>query len=526
MNYHHNRANGVKWMDLVHNSGEDADWLIENGVNFPEVTRSQLFYSSDRANADYIPAMISAAEKAGGKILTNTMAVGVTQDDSGAISGVIAQKANGDYIQIVAPTVLLSTGGFAQNEDYLREAGFFNPQDVVRFIPGIKGDGVTFARSVGASDILHKATALQQPTVTGAPGGEYGTFGNGNALVVSTRSPNTLWVNEAGARICNENSGGENWMALMIPMLVHKKVYSIYDRKAFEQNFYGGPTAYDRTTEWQYDDETSLKQFDDHFAENIAGDCVMADSIEELAAKAASQFDEMDEEALLETIQHYNEMCAAGRDTDFGKESEYMQEFNSGPFYMIYMPLSVMVTYGALAVSRDYEVVNELREPIPGLYSAGNDACDLWPNIYTINVQCGTSASHVYTGRQTARKAAEYVGSNALGSVTEEGDTSPSVVEQVYEMPESLNDGTYTSEPAQGMFGTITATVTIKDGKIAEITEENEMETPYVGQYAMDDMIVEMVAQNTVQVDGVAGATSSSNGLRSAVEDCLKQAAN
>jgi fumarate reductase flavoprotein subunit len=93
-------------------------------------------------------------------------------------------------------------------------------------------------------------------------------------------------------------------------------------------------------------------------------------------------------------------------------------------------------------------------------------------------------------------------------------------------MPASLKDGTYTSAPAQGMFGTITATVTISGGKITAVSEENEMETPYVGQYAMDAMVKEMVAKNTVQVDGVAGATSSSNGLRTAVEDCLKQAAN
>lgn len=204
----------------------------------------------------------------------------------------------------------------------LREAGYFSAEDVVTFIPGFKGDGITLARAVGADDILYKSTALQQPTITGAPGGEYGTFGNGNAMVVASRSPNNIWVNETGERFCSENGNAENWMALIIPQLQQEKSYSIYDRAAFEQNFYGGPTAYDRTTEWQYPDDQSLAQFEDHFKNNTAKDCVRADSVEELCKKAAEQSDGMDADLLLATIQHYNEMCAADEDSDFDKEAE------------------------------------------------------------------------------------------------------------------------------------------------------------------------------------------------------------
>lgn len=524
LDYHHNRANGLKWMDLAHNSGANGDWLISHGVNFPEVTRSQLFYSSDRVRTDYTPAMYQSLLDLGGQVLFNTTGKKLLQDEDGAIAGVIAQKATGEYIQINASAVILACGGYARNPEYLREAGYYSAEDVVTFIPGFNGDGITMAREVGADDILYKATALQQPTVTGAPGGEYGTFGNGNALVVSSRSPNNLWVNETGERFCSENSGAVNWMALIIPQLLHKKCYSIYDRAAFEKNFYGGPTAYDRTTSWQYDDEKSIAQFESHFEDNTAKDCVYADTIEELCEKAAAQFDEIEKDVLLETITHYNEMCAAGKDTDFGKEPEFMQEFKTGPFYMIYTPPSVMVTYGGLANDRKFRVLDKTRKPINGLYVAGNDSCDLWPNIYTINVQCGTSANHIHGGRTAAKAAAEYIGT-PLGKITTEGDCTPCVITYEYDMPASLKDGVYTSSDSYfGMFGGVTATVTVEGGKIAAVEGQHEMETPYVGGYAIRDLAKAIVEANNVNVDTVAGATATSCAFRSAVEDALSQA--
>ncbi|MDR1728429.1 MAG: FAD-dependent oxidoreductase [Acidobacteriota bacterium] len=533
MNYHHNRADGVKWMDLAHNSGADADWLVSHGVRFPEVTRSQMFYSREdrerpgpaRAREGYVAPMVREAQRLGVRFLTYTTATDLVLE-GGAVKGVFARKLNGDVVKINAGAVILATGGFAENPEYLREAGFFKPEDVVTFMKGHNGDGIRLARQAGAADILHRSTALQQPTVMGAPGGEYGTFGNANALVVGSRSPNCLWVNETGDRICAENSGEENWMALIIPMLSHKQVFSIYDQKAFERNFYGGPSAYDRTASWQYPDDASLKQFNDHFEKNEHKDCVKGADIDELCRKAAAQFPEIDAARLKETIERYNANCRGGKDNDFGKPAQYMQEFATGPFYMIYLPPSVMVTYGALATSRVFEVVDRRREAIPGLYASGNDACELWPNIYTINVQCGTSASHVFSGRQSALAAEKYIGGGKTGKVAESGDTSPSRPAWVWTTPRPLKDGTYRSGAYRGMFGPVTATVTVSGGKIAEIESTHPEETVYVGAYVIADIVKAVKEKQDVgvEVDTVGGATASANAIRFAIKDALDQA--
>jgi fumarate reductase flavoprotein subunit len=76
------------------------------------------------------------------------------------------------------------------------------------------------------------------------------------------------------------------------------------------------------------------------------------------------------------------------------------------------------------------------------------------------------------------------------------------------------------------MFGNITVTVTISSGKIAEITQTNELETSYIGVEAMNDVLIPAVLEaQDVNVDTVAGATATSNGFRNAVEACLLAAA-
>ena len=530
MNYHHNRVDGTKWVNMINASGEDIDWTVENGCIYTEIERAGCVWGSeengsfDRCFAGFIKPMYAKAVELGVKFLFNTSGKHLITNEEGAVCGLIAQQATGDFIRINAKAVQLSTGGYAQNNDYLREAGFFAAENVIRFIPGFNGDGLTMAREVGAADILHKATALQTFSLLGKPGGEYGTFGNANALVVAPRSPNTMWVNEIGQRICDEDSGKENWMALMIPSLVHKYVYSIFDQKAWEATLYGGSSAYARTARWQYDDETSLAQFNERFDTNPYNDCVKADTIEELVEKAAAQFEEMDADILKASIDRYNMFCQNGKDEDFGKDAVNLSELSTPPYYMIYMPQSIMSTYGMLATSRKFEVVDDRRNPIPGLYAAGVDACELWANIYTINVGGGTAANHIYSGRTAAKSALEYMG-EATGVIETEGVCEDCVIVPSYEFPTEWKDGVYKSDAYFGMFGNVWVTATIEDGKITNVETENEMETKYIGCYALPVVAQAVVDQQTVNVDTVAGATATCTAFRMALVDCLEQAA-
>ena len=237
MEYSHNRANGLKWFDLVQASGENIAWLKECGVNFTGVVddyhggKFETFhwFGENRAHDDFSPAMTSKAKELGVEFLMNCPAIELIKGGDGSVNGVYAKKLNGDYVQVNAKAVVLATGGFANNDEYLQEGGFSDTTNVKRFLYGYDGDGVRMALEAGGASNIPRMSGLMQLTVSGAPGGEYGTYGRGDGLVVAGHNPCSLWINEDGQRFCAESAGVDNWMSDMIPSLAHQRLYSIYD---------------------------------------------------------------------------------------------------------------------------------------------------------------------------------------------------------------------------------------------------------------------------------------------------------
>jgi len=225
MVYSHYRANGLKWYDLIQASGENISWLKDCGVNFSGVVddyhggqfETFHWFGPNRAKYDYTPAMVKTATDLGAQFLTNTPATELITDENGAVCGVYGKKLNGDLVQVNAKAVVLATGGFANNDAYLQEGGLADTTNVKRFLAGFDGDGVRMATSVGGAHTIPRMSGLMQLTVMGAPGGEYGTFGRGDGLVVAGQNARCIWVNEDAQRFCAESNDEVNWMAGMVP---------------------------------------------------------------------------------------------------------------------------------------------------------------------------------------------------------------------------------------------------------------------------------------------------------------------
>lgn len=71
----------------------------------------------------------------------------------------------------------------------------------------------------------------------------------------------------------------------------------------------------------------------------------------------------------------------------------------------------------------------------------------------------------------------------------------------------------------------MTVTVTVSGGVPAEIAAEGANETAGVGSRAIEELPGRIVEAGSVEVDGVSGATVTSNALKSAVAEALRQAA-
>jgi len=83
--------------------------------------------------------------------------------------------------------------------------------------------------------------------------------------------------------------------------------------------------------------------------------------------------------------------------------------------------------------------------------------------------------------------------------------------------------GTYTAT-VKGFHGDVTVTVTVDEEKIVSITAEGPHETEGVGSRAIDQLPARIVEANSTKVDGISGATVTSNAIKRAVKEALQEA--
>lgn len=79
---------------------------------------------------------------------------------------------------------------------------------------------------------------------------------------------------------------------------------------------------------------------------------------------------------------------------------------------------------------------------------------------------------------------------------------------------------------AKGFGGELTVTVTTQDGVITGVTVDSHKETNGIGTKAIDELPSAIVANNSTDVDAIAGATVTSNAIIAAVKNALDPVAN
>lgn len=111
---------------------------------------------------------------------------------------------------------------------------------------------------------------------------------------------------------------------------------------------------------------------------------------------------------------------------------------------------------------------------------------------------------------------------NAYKDILSQAQTTPETKEN-----KALKDGQYTETVASfGVSGMMTGVVTIKDNKITdiEITEEHDSETAQWFNVAKDKLIPRILEAQSVGVDSITGATTSSGAIKNIVSRAIESA--
>ena len=118
----------------------------------------------------------------------------------------------------------------------------------------------------------------------------------------------------------------------------------------------------------------------------------------------------------------------------------------------------------------------------------------------------------------------------ACGAPAEEEEPAPTPGVDATPAPEgegseggAYTPGTYTASAA-GMNGDVTVEVTFTESAIESIVVTENAETAGIGTTAIDQLPGEIVAAQSLAIDGVAGATFTSDAIFDAVADCVEQA--
>ncbi len=359
---------------VADNGGAAMDWLVGFGCDFdkkPGDGVSDRSMVSTNGGKGIIDTLIGVAESNGAELMMDTRALQIILED-GKATGIIARSGDTDYT-ISAKAVMLACGGF-DGADWSKQ--LYAPGTVgwhTFSTPTNTGDGIELAREAGALTLLKGG--LSQIHLVGRDPLPL------NDELSKLRMVNTgVFVTDLGYRCANESMTSQ--FDYFVPFVQSgRKEFTII-----------------------CDSQQPAERMDLIKKAVEKGVASTADTIEELAVAA-----ELPQYPLVKTIEHYNELCAAGEDPDFHKKPEDLQALTQAPFYAIQITPNTNDSFGQLAISTKAEVLDEDRQPVPGLYAGGTIAnAELFYMRYAVS---GASmCMGTVTGRIAAQEAMKYYG--------------------------------------------------------------------------------------------------------------------
>jgi fumarate reductase flavoprotein subunit len=405
MEYSHWRANPRLVRAIVNESAETIAWLMQYGVEFrpetinmPEAPRT--YNPVKGQGAAIIKALATAGKEEGVNFELGVSVQRITKE-AGNITGVVADR-DGEEIEIAAKAVIIASGGYANNKEWIRKYCGFDLN--VNLIPignvDKTGDGIRMAFEVGAAE---EGLGVLEIFAAGPFGTEFVLKGS---LEMPAAQPD-LWVDPKGERYCDEsvtfydtsmgNAAGRYKEGYTYRLFDDSILQILMEKGIDKQVGMDNPVG---TRPVDFDKELKAAE------ERESSEVFVAGSIEELAEKMG-----VDKQVLKATIEEYNGFCAKGHDDLFAKSRKYLRPLKGPKFYAVKARTLFLGTLGGVKINHRTEVLDKKGNVIPGLYAGGFDAGGMWGDSYCIKASSGLSASFATnSGRIAGKNVLRYLG--------------------------------------------------------------------------------------------------------------------
>ena len=468
---------------LANSSAEAIDWLDTIGAELPKISFSggasvnRIHAPEDGSGVgSYLVDRFSAKlEELGVSVLLNTEATEILVDANGVVCGVKAESPEANYT-FNCPTVILATGGFGANEAMYTQYRPDLKGTVTTNAPGATGDGIIMAQKLGA-DLVDIEQIQLHPTVEQT---------TSMLITESVRGDGAILVNQKGERFVNELLTRD---AVSAAELEQEGQYAYI---IFDQNL-----------------RDHLKAIEKYVKANLT---VQADTIEGLAEQLA-----IDPATLAKTLADWNEIVKNQRDTQFGRTTGMNADLTTPPYYAIKVAPGIHHTMGGIKIDTEAQVINTEGKPIPGLFAAG----EVTGGVHGGNRLGGNAvADIVIFGRIAAQSAISY-----LAGATPAADTATSA-----EAPApAASAGTFIPGTYEGTgkgfseTDPVTVKVTVDENAITGVIIDGVGEQPF-GVPQFDTYAAALVGRTDGEIDAVAGATMTRDGITEAVNKALAEA--
>ena len=394
-----NKSNPVLANHLVSKSYETIQWMKDQGVEF-ELNENQFFSKDDRKTfwgglpvktnrkgIGLMESLFKKAEESGIEIRYETPAVKIEKENN-SIKGIYVRKNDSSVEFIETKSIILACGGFEANkEKRIKHLGQEWENAVVRGTEFNTGDGLTMALEVGAQQVGQYDGCHAHTTDYNAP--RVGDFSKPGDIYKKSSYPLGLIVNKEGKRFVDEGADFRNY------------TYAKYGRETLKQTEQKAFQLYDNQVRSMLRKEYELEE----------ATVIVADTIEELAVKMG-----IDKEAFLQTIAEYNHAVQDGEYNPSIKDGKstigieppktnWALRFDQAPFYAYPVTCGITFTFGGIQVTDKCEVLDSKKEPILGLYAAGEMVGDLFYHNYPGG--SGLMSGSVF-GKTAGHSAANY----------------------------------------------------------------------------------------------------------------------
>ncbi|WEV37648.1 FAD-dependent oxidoreductase [Lactobacillus sp. ESL0677] len=388
MNYTHHSSNARMVKAILRESASTIDWMKENGLDSELVTNTQEVHQEhprtyhqfiDKFNG--FKRIIDNFIKSGGILMTNTSGQELIQQD-GRIIGIKIVKNNKEEI-LNTKAVILADGGFVGNDAEVKQYAKIDSQKM--YSMGERkavGDGLRMLKEVGGVNNYKRIFENHAATVYSENNPKW----HNNTIFTLTNLP-SLWIDAEGKRFTNEDivydfalwgdtvyqAGGCYYFLLDQKLVDYLKLHSLDWTDSFERTFRlldGQKMTYQ---------VGPFPQIDSDLQEAITeGVGVKASDLVELAKKI-----DVEPATLKNSVTRYNQLVKKGEDTDFYKDSKFMDvAVEQGPFYAIRSNSTTLGTVGGALVNESFQALTSNRKVIPGVYVVGNNAGGLFDSSY------------------------------------------------------------------------------------------------------------------------------------------------